>query len=156
MKRIAANLLLLLMVSFTVMGQEEEPKPKSPFNPYVGMIFESTVAGGLGGFYAGTFVGKRFGLGAYYERPTSNFDSQFNENRAYAGIYGSYNLLQESKIDLGILLRIGFENEQFVVIAPSLVTSYAISQRFHISLLAGYRYEKPALGLTLGYRFKKQ
>lgn len=147
--------VILLFLSVNLSAQTDSEPKKSPFNPYVGLIFESTVSGGLGGFYGGTFIGKRFGTGIYYEIPTSEFDSQFNENRSYLGIYGTYTLLSESKIDLGLLLRIGFENEQFVVIAPSLVTSYAVSQRFHISLLAGYRYEKPALGLTIGYRFKK-
>ncbi len=155
MRKFASTIIVLLCFFAFTQAQEEAAPAKSPFNPYVGIITESTVSGGLAGFYAGAFLGKRFGIGAYYETPTSSFDNDFNGNRSAAGVFGSYVLLKENKLDLSVLLRAGFENEKFVIIVPSVVMGYAVSQRFHISMLGGFRYEKPSIGLTLGYRFKK-
>lgn len=151
----SVSFCILLALCFTAIGQETEAQAKSPFNPYIGIIMEGTVSGGLAGFYGGAYLGKRFGLGAYAEAPTQNFDNQFNENRTSWGLYGSYVLLKENKLDLSLLARVGFENEKFVIVVPSLVLGYEISKRFHISFLGGYRYEKPSVGLTMGYRFKK-
>jgi len=99
-----------MALSLSGQSETEKTKSQSPFNPYIGIITESTVSGGLAGFYGGAFLGKRFGLGAYYETPTKNFDNEFNGNLASAGVYGNYVLLKENKLDLSVLLRAGFEN----------------------------------------------
>lgn len=154
MKNLSIAALLLLM-SFNLTAQSEAVTTKSPFNPYVGLIFESTVSGGLAGLYAGAFVGKRIGFGAYFESPTSSFDNKFNENRTSYGGFFHYTILQENKLSMGLLLRAGLENERFVVVVPAISFGYSISPRFKLGFMGGYRYEKPSLGLTVGYRFKK-
>lgn len=128
---------------------------KAQVNPHVGLISEWTVAGTLVGGYAGIGLGSKFKTGISYETRTRKFDSRFNENLNFKAVYLSYQLLQEQKLGLGVMLRGGIENERFIVVVPSLMFNYNFTERISAFTMLGSRSEEPSLGFGLFYTFKR-
>lgn len=87
-------------------------------DPMIGTTAEWTVAGTLLGVYGGLKFKDRIGFGALYESRTVKFDSRFNENLNFLGLYMDYRILREGKIDVDIFIRGGYSNNRFVVVVP--------------------------------------
>ncbi len=143
-------LLVLSMIALALCQKSE-----AQINPQIGVISEWTVAGTLIGGYAGVGFGPKFKAGVSYETRTRKFDSRFNENLNFKAVYLSYQLLQEKRLGMGILLRGGLENERFVVVVPSLMFNYNFTERISAFTMLGSRSEEPSLGFGMFYTFKR-
>ncbi len=148
-KRLKIKHLFILLFLFSLCKSEAQT------TPWFGTSVEWTVAGSLAGAYAGLDISDKFGAGSFYETRTKRFDSRFNENLSFLGAFVSYTLIQENKLQAGLMLRGGYENDRFIILVPSLKLDYRLSDRLRLFTLSGFRSEKPSMSLGLSFHFKK-
>lgn len=144
----------LLFTILCCLGLVVSTKSSAQIDPMIGVTSEFTVAGTLFGGYAGVKFSDKIGVGALYETRTRQFDSRFNENLNFLGIFTSFRLVNEGKMEVNAFLRGGYENDRFIIVVPSLNFSYYFTDKINVFCMAGIRSEKPSLGFGMFYRLK--
>ncbi len=117
---------------------------------------EFTVGGNFWGFQAGVEL-NRHRFGVLYELRFDAEKNPYNEDYNLKALVYEYTFYREKHLNMGVMLRSGLSNDQFVVVVPALTTAFIFNDYLKLNMITGVRGEKPAIGFNLFFNipFKK-
>jgi hypothetical protein len=123
---------------------------------YAGAGFDFTIAGNLYSLQTGVEL-NRHRLGFLYESRMDYQSSPYSKAYNFKALLYEFNFYREKHLHVGLLLRGGFTNDQFVVVVPALSLGYIFNDYWKINMVSGIRAEKPAIAFNLFFNlpFKK-
>lgn len=148
MKKIIFIFALIFFIQSNVFAQRH--------GAYVGTGLDLTIAGNLYGFQAGVEL-NRHRIGFLHEQRFKYQANKYSTPYQFNALVYEFDFFRDKHINIGLLLRAGFVNDQFLVIVPAISVDYIFNDYWKINMVSGIRVEKPAIAFNLFFNlpFKK-